>query len=73
MAIPQRLMCDGCGKLLQPGKAPSRKERKALKQAPEAVQAQQQTVQGWYPDMADLTLVRWFDGQQWTEHVQPRR
>lgn len=25
----------------------------------------------WYPDAQDPTLVRWWDGQQWTEHTRP--
>lgn len=25
---------------------------------------------GWYPDPYDPVLVRWFDGQNWTEHTQ---
>ncbi|MFE3441520.1 DUF2510 domain-containing protein [Nocardia sp. NPDC059180] len=27
---------------------------------------------GWYPDHADPSLLRWFDGQQWTPQTQPR-
>jgi hypothetical protein len=27
---------------------------------------------GWYPDQVDQSLVRWFDGTQWTEFTQPR-
>ncbi|WP_433194149.1 DUF2510 domain-containing protein [Nocardia sp. CA-107356] len=27
---------------------------------------------GWYPDPANPGVVRWFDGQQWTPHTQPR-
>ena len=27
---------------------------------------------GWYPDRDDTSLVRWFDGTQWTEFTQPR-
>jgi hypothetical protein len=27
---------------------------------------------GWYPDQADASLVRWFDGTQWTDFTQPR-
>ena len=26
---------------------------------------------GWYPDQADPRYVRWWDGRQWTPHVQP--
>ncbi|MGW1677541.1 phospholipid scramblase-related protein [Saccharopolyspora sp. NPDC002376] len=26
---------------------------------------------GWYPDQADQRYVRWWDGRQWTQHVQP--
>lgn len=25
----------------------------------------------WYPDQADPRFVRWWDGQQWTQHVRP--
>jgi len=28
---------------------------------------------GWYPDQADPRSVRWWDGGQWTPHVQPRQ
>jgi type II secretory pathway pseudopilin PulG len=28
------------------------------------------TEPGWYADPGDPTLVRWFDGRQWTGHVQ---
>lgn len=27
---------------------------------------------GWYPDHADERQVRWWDGNQWTEHLAPR-
>lgn len=30
------------------------------------------TPQGWYPDPSDSTIVRWWDGQQWTSHTYPR-
>ena len=26
---------------------------------------------GWYPDPADRSLVRWWDGGRWTEHTHP--
>ncbi|GAB3282453.1 phospholipid scramblase-related protein [Parasphingorhabdus pacifica] len=26
---------------------------------------------GWYPDQADQRYVRWWDGMQWSQHVQP--
>lgn len=26
---------------------------------------------GWYPDPADRSLVRWWDGGRWTEHAHP--
>ena len=29
------------------------------------------TPPNWYPDPQNPTLVRWWDGQRWTEHVQP--
>ncbi|MCG8926806.1 phospholipid scramblase-related protein [Lentzea sp. CC55] len=31
------------------------------------------TAPGWYPDNADPRYVRWWDGNQWTHHLQPRR
>ncbi|MBO0820415.1 MAG: DUF2510 domain-containing protein [Nocardiopsaceae bacterium] len=27
----------------------------------------------WYPDPGDASQVRWWDGQAWTTHTQPRR
>lgn len=30
------------------------------------------TPQGWYPDPNDSTIVRWWDGQQWTSHTHRR-
>ena len=29
-------------------------------------------IANWYPDPADPTRVRWWDGESWTEHTQPR-
>lgn len=26
---------------------------------------------GWYPDQQNPALIRWYDGSQWTHHVQP--
>lgn len=28
---------------------------------------------GWYPDQQDPSLVRWWDGQQWTSATLPRQ
>jgi hypothetical protein len=42
------------------------RQQQALAPAPQAPPA------GWYPDAADASLVRWWDGAQWTAHVQPR-
>lgn len=28
-------------------------------------------VPGWYPDFTDKTLLRWWDGTQWTAYTQP--
>ncbi|GAA1908435.1 MULTISPECIES: DUF4041 domain-containing protein [Arthrobacter] len=30
-----------------------------------------QTPAGWYPDGQNPQIVRWWDGQQWTQHTQP--
>jgi hypothetical protein len=30
------------------------------------------TPQGWYPDPNDDSIVRWWDGQQWTGHTEQR-
>jgi hypothetical protein len=29
------------------------------------------TAAAWYPDPADATLMRWWDGRQWTANVRP--
>ncbi len=26
---------------------------------------------GWYPDPAETSVIRWWDGNQWTSHLQP--
>ncbi|MBY3988007.1 DUF2510 domain-containing protein [Rhodococcus fascians] len=31
------------------------------------------TPAGWYPDPGDAGFIRWFDGGQWTAHVQQSR
>ena len=28
--------------------------------------------QGWYTDPRERDIVRWWTGQEWTDHVQPR-
>jgi hypothetical protein len=28
---------------------------------------------GWYPDPAGSDRMRWWDGQRWTEKLEPRR
>ncbi|MBC9733257.1 DUF4041 domain-containing protein [Nocardioides marmotae] len=30
------------------------------------------TPQGWYDDPKDPNIIRWWDGQQWTEHAKPK-
>jgi type IV secretory pathway TrbL component len=40
--------------------------------APTSSPAPQMPPAGWYPDQADASLVRWFDGTQWTDVTQPR-
>ncbi|MEV6557814.1 DUF2510 domain-containing protein [Nocardia sp. NPDC051756] len=35
-------------------------------------QASSSMVSGWYPDQADPSLVRWFDGREWTDQTQAR-
>lgn len=34
-------------------------------------QVTHQVAPGWYPDHADLSLQRWWDGTQWTTHTAP--
>ena len=33
---------------------------------------QQPTPPNWYPDNSDPSLLRWWDGHQWTNHTQPK-
>ena len=51
-----------------------RAQEQAVQQspAPASPQAPQLPPAGWYPDQVDASLVRWFDGTQWTEFTQPR-
>lgn len=44
----------------------------APSQPPAQAAAPQLPPAGWYPDQADQSLSRWFDGTQWTEFTQPR-
>ncbi|WP_244930831.1 DUF4041 domain-containing protein [Nocardioides sp. W7] len=30
------------------------------------------TPQGWYDDPQDQSIIRWWDGQQWTSHTKPK-
>jgi len=34
-------------------------------------QLPQNAAPGWYPDNHNPAFVRWWDGAQWTDHVQP--
>lgn len=38
---------------------------------PPATPAPQLPPAGWYPDPKDQSVVRWFDGTQWTDFTQP--
>ncbi len=40
--------------------------------APALAPAPQLPPAGWYPDQANASLLRWFDGTQWTGFTQPR-
>lgn len=51
-------------------KAEAKAARKAGAQTPVAPQS---PPPGWYPDQVNPALVRWFDGQNWTDHLQPRQ
>jgi len=52
----------------QSGQAPA-----APKVAQGSPVAPQSPPPGWYPDQVNPALVRWFDGQNWTDHLQPRQ
>jgi hypothetical protein len=39
--------------------------------APAAVAAAGQAAAGWYPDHADPSIQRWWNGTQWTSHTAP--
>ncbi len=38
---------------------------------PAVAQAGPTHAEGWYPDYADASRLRWYDGSAWTEHVHP--
>lgn len=40
---------------------------------PEPVQVVQSNGAGWYPDQVDPSLMRWWDGSQWTSATLPRQ
>ncbi|MFT4202198.1 DUF2510 domain-containing protein [Gordonia sp. (in: high G+C Gram-positive bacteria)] len=44
-----------------------------LQQAQAVPPPPQQLPAGWYPDQQQPGMVRWFDGHQWTAHVQPQQ
>jgi hypothetical protein len=38
---------------------------------PIPVEEQPEIAPGWYTDNADATILRWWDGTQWTAHTTP--
>jgi Protein of unknown function (DUF2510) len=41
--------------------------------APQVAYTPMQYAPGWYPDPRAPEALRWWDGQQWTEHIAPRQ
>lgn len=49
-----------------------REEVRDISSQPKPVSPPQLPPPGWYPDEADPSIVRWFDGAQWTGFTQAR-